>query len=149
MLFPIAKLVADDFRRREVSVVWLVALTVCTVGVAIALDGWRETLTRSGLNMLLLVYMGVGVVVWAAIKSRRPINPVNRYIGLGDVLFFPALTPLFPLRGFAWLLVACMAFSLVWWGAARAGNRPPENVPLVATSGIVTGVAIILNTFIR
>ncbi len=142
MLIPLAKLVMDDFRRREVSLIWLAVTAVCAIGTAIVVDGWRETLIRSGLNLLLVVYMGIGVVVWAWIKSRKIVNPINRHIGSGDVLFFLTLTPLFSLKGFAWLLVACMVFSLFWW-------KSPENIPLVATSGIVTGLGIITSTILR
>ncbi len=151
MLIPFAKLAADDFRRREVSVVWLAVTAVCAVGVAVAQEGWREMLVRSGLNLLIIAYLAIGVAVWAWIKARRPVNPVNRFIGLGDVLFFVALVPLFPFKRFAWLLVVCMVFSLVWWWVVQAIKRPsgnpPKNIPLVATSAIVVGAAIIFNTF--
>lgn len=149
MLVPFAKLILDDFHRREVSVWWLAATMICAAGIPTVLYGWRETLARCGLNMLIVAYMGLGVVIWARIKSRKLVNPVNRYIGLGDVLFFVVLTPLFPFKRFAWLLVACMIFSLVWWWMARAGKKPPKNVPLVATSGIVMCAAIILDTIFK
>jgi uncharacterized membrane protein YoaK (UPF0700 family) len=141
MLVPFAKLMVDDFRRREVSVVWLVVMVVSAIGVAVVQNGWREAIINSGLNLSLIAYMGIGVTVWAWVRSRRLTNPVNRYIGLGDVLFFVALTPLFPVKTFAWLLVACMVFSLAWWRSAR-------RVPLVATSSIVVGAAIICNTIL-
>ncbi|MDR1671611.1 MAG: hypothetical protein LBR57_03735 [Alistipes sp.] len=141
MLAPFAKLVVDDFRRREVSVWWLVATAAMATGVAAAVEGWRGALINSGINLLVIVYMAVGVTVWAWVRSRRLINPVNRFIGLGDVLFFVALTPLFPIKTFAWLLVACMVFSLAWWRSTR-------RVPLVATSGIVVCAAIILDLFL-
>ncbi len=47
MLIPFAKLAADDFRRREVPVVWLAACAVCAAGVTVAQDGWREMLVMN------------------------------------------------------------------------------------------------------
>lgn len=172
MFIPLVKLALEDFRRREVPLVWLVVLAVCSAGVGIttvdtarpaagigaAVDAaaWRGMFARSGLNLLLILYMGVGVTVWAWVKSRRPVNPVNRFIGLGDVLFFVVLTPLFPLREFVCLLVSCMVFSLVWWrvrlttsAAERTASESPKTIPLVATSAIVTGVTVIYDTFLR
>jgi hypothetical protein len=91
--------------------------------------------------------MGLGILLWSWIKARKVINPVNRYIGLGDLLFFVALAPLFPVKRFAWLLVACLLFSLVWWQVARFRGKSPKNIPFVATSGIVVGAAIVFNVF--
>jgi hypothetical protein len=98
-------------------------------------------------NLLILLYLGIGVVAWAWIRARKPVNPLNRFIGLGDLLFFVALTPLFPMKSFAWLLVTCLLFSLAWWGTTRLRGRAPKNIPLVATSGIVVSAAIIFDTF--
>jgi hypothetical protein len=147
MLIPLVRLIVGDFRRREVSVVWLAVLAVSTVGVPVIMLGWRETFTHSWQNLLLLAYLGIGIVVWGWVKARRFVNPVNVYIGLGDLLFFLALVPLFPVKIFAWLMVCCMVFSLVWWQAAKLRGSAPKNVPLVATSGIVVGVAIIFRVF--
>ncbi len=145
MLIPLVKLINDDFRWREVAVWWLAAMAVCAAGIAVTQEGWSEMLAKIGLNMLLLFYMGAGVVLYTAIKSHKLINPVNSYIGLGDILFFVALTPLFTIKQFAWLLVSCMVFSLMWWYVVRAFKRYPKNVPLVATSGIVTCMMIIFD----
>jgi len=149
LLVPLGGLMVEDFRHREVSIAWLATMAACVAGVAVVFDGWREMFVRSGLNMLLVAYMGAGVVAWAWIKSRRFINPVNRYIGLGDVLFFVALTPFCSLKSFAWLLVGCMAFSLVFWSATRTVRKERDTsqrtVPLVGTSGMVICAVIIFN----
>lgn len=137
MLIPLAKLIADDFRHREVGVAWLAALAVCAFGTAVMADGWREMAVRSGLNALIIIYMAAGVWLWSRIRKISIAN----MIGLGDGLFFLAIIPVFPLRAFAWIIVGCLVFSLAWWKSAR-------HVPLVATSGIVVGVAIIIKTLI-
>ncbi len=146
MLVPLVKLAFDDFRKREVSLFWLMVLATSTVGISIIKNGWLETAARSGLNLLLLAYLGIGISVWIWIKARKLINPVNVYIGLGDIVFFLTLIPLFPLKLFAWLFVGCMAFSLAWWLFMRYSKRIPDNIPLIATSGIVVGITIIFVT---
>jgi hypothetical protein len=148
MLTPLTMLIVSDFRTREVSVIWLCVLAVGTIGIPIILDGWAEVLRRSGQNLLILMDMSVGIVLWGWVKARKPVSPINRYIGLGDVLFFLALVPLFPVRQYIWLLMGCFVFSLVWWGAATLWfKRSPRNIPFIATSGIVVVVAIILKVF--
>ncbi len=148
MLAPLLKLAVSDFRRREVPVLWLGILAVGTVGISILRDGWLEVLRRSGLNLLLVLYMAAGVFLWGWVKARRPVNPLNLYIGLGDFLFFLILVPLFPLKQYAYLLVGSMLFSLAWWRAAvLLEKKPPKNIPLIATSSIVLGAFIIFDVF--
>ena len=149
MLIPLAWLIVADFRRREVSLVWLGVLAVSTVAIPLILYGWREMWAHSWQNLSIIAYLGVGILVWSWIKARRVINPVNVYIGFGDLIFFTILTPLFPVKRFVGTLVACMLFSLVWWWAARLRGKSPKNIPLVATSGIVVSAAIIFNVFLE
>ncbi len=144
MLAPLSVLIVSDFRRREVSVMWLLILAIGTVCIPMIQDGGSEVLERSCLNLLLILYMSTGIVLWGWVKARKFVNPINVYIGLGDFLFFLTLVPLFPVRQYAWLLVACMGFSLVWWGvAAILKNKSPKNVPFIGTSGIVLACVIL------
>ncbi len=147
ILVPLTKLMIDDFRRREVTLAWLIALAVITFGMSLISNGLREMLARSGQNLLLIGYLGIGLVIWTWIRSRKLINPVNVYIGLGDVLFFLSLMPLFQLERFALLLVTCMIFSLIWWQVVRFVKKYSADIPLVATSGIVTSGVIIFSVF--
>ncbi len=148
MLAPLSHLIVSDFRSREVSVMWLGILAIGTVCIPVIQDGWLDVLKRSGQNLLLILYMSTGIVVWGWIKARKFVNPINVYIGLGDALFFLILIPLFPVKHYAWLLVACMIFSLVWWGAAvLLKKKSPKNIPFIATSGIVLAGAIIFKVF--
>lgn len=148
MLAPLTILVISDFRTREVSVLWLCVLATGSIVIPVIQDGWTEVLHRSGQNLLLLLYMTAGIFLWAWIKARKPVNPIDRYIGLGDFLFFLILTPIFPFRQYIWLMMGCFVFSLVWWSAAVVlSNKTPRNIPFIATSGIVVAGAIILKVF--
>jgi len=64
--------------------------------------------------------------------------PLREQIGLGDPLFFLALTPLFAPRTFLMLVIACLAISLVWWLFNRG-----KTIPLVGTSGSVVAAYLI------
>lgn len=148
ILAPLSRLIFSDFRHRKVPVVWLGILAAGTVCIPIIQDGWREVLIRSGRNMLLVLYLSTGVVLWSWLKARRVVNPINLYIGLGDIVFFLILVPLFPFMQFAYLIVGCMLFSLIWWWwCSLLGRRKPENVPLIATSSIVVGATVVYKVF--
>lgn len=149
MLVPLAKLVVSDFRHREIPVVWLAILALGTVCIPLIQDGWREVATRSGQNLLIVAYMSAGVFLWGSVKERRIVNPIDRYIGLGDFLFFLIVIPLFASMEYAYFLLICMSFSLVWWWGGILLGRKPKNIPLIATSGIVLAAAIIFKVVFR
>lgn len=149
MLAPLTNLIISDFRHREVSLLWLVVLAIGTVCIPIIQDGVPEVLKRSGLNLLMVAYMSVGVLLWSWFKARRVVNPINLYVGLGDLIFFLLLVPLFSFNQYVYLLVGCMVFSLVWWWSALLCGAKPRNIPLIATSSIVVAVAIMLKVFLR
>jgi hypothetical protein len=148
VIVPLLRLIVSDFRSREVPILWLGILAIGTVCISLILDGWLEVLKRSLQNLLLILYMSTGVVLWGCIKARRFINPLNVYIGLGDLIFFLILTPLFSVRQYAQVMIACLIFSLVWWGIeALRRENPPKNVPFIATSGIVLAGIIVYKVF--
>lgn len=144
VIIPLLRLIVSDFRSREVSIFWLGILAIGTMCISLILDGWQEVLKRSVQNLLLILYMSTGVMLWGWVKAKRLVNPLNIYVGLGDLIFFLILTPLFSVRQYAQVMVACLIFSLVWWGVEALRRRsPPKTVPFITTSGIVlTGIIV-------
>ena len=147
LLLPLARLIVEDFRRREVPVVWLAVLALGTVCIPLIMHGWHEAFTRGWQNLLLLACLGLAIFTFAWVREKRPVNPIDVYIGLGDVLFFLAFIAMFPAQRFAWLTVGSMAVSMVWTAAMRLLGKESKNVPLVATAGIVMTAGIVYNVF--
>lgn len=143
LLVPIGVLAAGDFRRREVGVVWLAVFAATALGVALLGDSWRETLVNIATNMLLLLYLAVGISVYVRIRRGKWMNPVKEYVGSGDLIFLAGAAPLFGLRGYLLLLIGASVFSLVWMVVARMVGGAARTIPFVAMTGIVLGVTII------
>ena len=136
LLVPIGVLAAGDFRRREVEVVWLAVFAAMALGVALWGDGWRETLVNVAFNVLLLLYLAVGIVVYVRIRRGKWMNPLKEYVGSGDLIFLAGAAPLFDLRGYLLFLIGASVFSLVWMAVARAAGGAARTIPFVATMGI-------------
>ncbi len=144
LLVPIGVLAAGDFRRREVGVVWLAVFAATALGVALWSDGWRETLVNVAFNVLLLLYLAVGIMVYVRIRRGKWMNPLKEYVGSGDLIFLAGVAPLFDLRGYLLFLIGASVFALVWTAVARAAGR---TIPFVAMTGIVLVVTIIVQVF--
>lgn len=137
-IVPVLPMIAEDFRKREVRLVWLILLAVCSSVAAFYTEGFSATLRNIVSNLLMLAFMGVWVTVWLWLKNRGTgvgIFPL-RYLGAGDIVFLAALTPLFGLREYLIFLIAAAVGSLAWWLTVRIVRRRSVSIPFIGTSGI-------------
>ncbi len=137
LILPIAVLAVSDFRKREVSVLWLAVFGSLSAGVAVMLHGITGAAVNMAANLLLLLYLAGGILLY--IKLRRGNRKWREYMGMGDVVFLATATPLFGLRDYLLFLICASTFSLVWWVVSRA-----RTIPFVATAGIVLIIALFI-----
>ena len=90
---------------------------------------------------ILLFYLGAGVAIYLWIRNRRFTNPLKQHLGVGDLLFVLALTPLFGLREFLIFLLTSMVGALAWW--LVSGRQ--KTIPLVGILGIALVIYMILD----
>lgn len=98
--------------------------------------GWAWAAGQLAANLLLLALFYAALWGWTAVIRRGAIGSLTAAIGAGDLLFLPALAPLFETREFAAFLTASFAASLVGVGVCRLAGRRVASVPLVATVGV-------------
>ena len=139
MLIPVIVMIVSDFRRREVAVWSLILFSITSMATAIYSYGWSATVTNIVHNALVLCYLGVGLLIYMRIRYRRFVNPLNGYLGAGDLWFMLALSPLFPSKEFLIFLLVTMAGSLIWW-VIRGRNG---TIPLAGMLGIALGVYLL------
>ncbi|PKP11179.1 MAG: hypothetical protein CVU08_12760 [Bacteroidetes bacterium HGW-Bacteroidetes-3] len=64
-------------------------------------------------NFIFILINIVGLVLYFSFKSKEFVNPIDKLIGLGDVVFFFSLTPLFNLKPFIIFFIFGLLFSLI------------------------------------
>lgn len=142
---PAAFLIAEDFRSREVRLLWLIALCVITLSTSFVHEGAVTVMSNVFFNVIFLLYLGIGALIWVKIRFRRTGRRFSDYLGWGDIIFLLALTPLFGLREFLVFLLLAMTFSVVWWIITRYCKRLDTTIPLVGTSGVLFCVHLIIS----
>ncbi|MDR1198596.1 MAG: hypothetical protein LBK94_06240 [Prevotellaceae bacterium] len=147
LLIPVLPMIISDFYRRRVALAWLVILAACAVPAAIILFGLNIFIINLVFNIAILIYMFLGVLLYVYIKSRK-ISSVRHYTGMGDALFFIALTPVFESANFIYFLIASCLAALAWWSAIYVITRKKRTVPLVGISGCLLSVYVITKTLI-
>jgi hypothetical protein len=129
-------LIASDFRRREIGVLPLVLSAVANGIIGWLQCGWPELGFQMALNLIFLGLLYLALCFYVGVIRRRVYGSLFRAIGAGDLLFLPALAPLFELREFVLFLTVAFALSLVGWLAYRSASRRQVTIPLVGTVGI-------------
>ncbi|WP_161568438.1 prepilin peptidase [Flavobacterium cupreum] len=97
-------------------------------------------------NMLLntaffLVTLGI-LVLYMSLKNKQFLNPFKHYFGLGDLLFYVAVTPLFILPNFIVFFILSMVFALVLQFAFKK-VLTEQTVPLAGFSALFLCIVMI------
>ncbi len=64
-------------------------------------------------TFLFLAITMLGLFAYMSIKRRTLVNPINSDIGIGDIVFFIAVIPLFYVRAYILFFITGMLFSIL------------------------------------
>ena len=87
-------------------------------------------------NIIFFCLIFAFLVVYMSIKAKAFLNPFEHYFGLGDVLFYLAVTPFFMLREYAIYFIASMVFAIVMQ-TFFIKKTTQETVPLAGFSSLL------------
>lgn len=109
-------IVYQDLKQRTIHVILPVLLFV----FSLVYNYYSKTLLLSYTvyNTAFILINIVGLFLYYSIKNKRIHNPIDNQIGLGDIVFFFAITPLFNLKTFALYFVLSLVASLLMHGIA-------------------------------
>jgi hypothetical protein len=81
-------------------------------------------------NLILMGLQYLGVSIYFSIKEKKVVNITNHYLGIGDVLFFIAITPLFAPLHYCFFLIGSLLLTLLITGGLYLINKPLQTIPL-------------------
>ncbi len=114
ILFLIAVLIIvfyQDLKKRTIHV--FLPILVFIIGLIINFYSAHLMFDVIIYNSLFIAINIIGLVAYASIKEKKIINPLDSLIGLGDVVFFFAITPLFNLKPFILFFIFGLLFTLL------------------------------------
>jgi len=126
-LLVLGMIVWEDLRERSIHWWWLPLLAI-----GLALPRWNglpneDHVWQVTFNLIFLALQVGGTFLFLLLRNRAWINPVDRFIGLGDLLFFAVLAlgfssahfMLFLLSGLALCIPAYLLLVRLWPSTAR------------------------------
>lgn len=122
LLFPALHLAWEDFRMREVSVLWLAVLGALSVAVGWGVSGLYPMLWRAVVNAGVLAALGFAMLLYQLCR-RRPLRDFfSRDFGAGDAVMMAAVARCSHLAS---TCVSCSRpASQHWCGGASGARRP-------------------------
>ena len=83
-----------------------------------------------------------------SIKNKQFLNPFENYFGLGDLLFYIAITPLFLLQKYVLFFILSMVFAVAMqFGLKKIMKH--ETVPLAGFSALLLIILILKDTLLN
>lgn len=86
-------------------------------------------------NSLFFVLVLLVLVIYMSIKNKQFLNPFQNYFGLGDLLFYLAITPAFMLRNYIVFFILSMMFAIFMHLVLKKIMKD-QSVPLAGFSAL-------------
>lgn len=98
----------QDWKSRSIHVLVLILLALVSGGLFYLLDAsWRTV----GLNLAFITVVMGGLFLYISFKEGRFLNIFKSHFGIGDVVFFIAVSPLFSNENFILFFISGMILS--------------------------------------
>lgn len=130
----------QDNKMRQIHVLLPVVVFLCAF-IFIKIFPSKYTVVFS--NLIFLFTSFVTLITYLSIKNKKYINPFKNYFGLGDLLFYIAISPLFLLKNYIIFFVCSMIFAIVIQFLFKK-YIAQDSVPLAGLSAVLL-IFIILN----
>jgi hypothetical protein len=126
-------IIYQDLKTRTIHVL----LPVFVFIFSLTINFYSDYLTFNMIikNIGFVVINILGLVFYFSIKNKSFFNPIDKSIGLGDILFFLSITPLFNLNCFVLFFVLSFVFSLILHLVLSKNNKK-NTIPLAGYMSI-------------
>lgn len=102
--------VVQDIRHRAIH--FLLPIVLFVVGM-LRFYLLELNYVELSINTLFLGLLMMGLFLYVSLKSRQLVNPINTFIGIGDIVFFVAIIPLFYSTPYILFFSTGMVFSIL------------------------------------
>ncbi|MES2813137.1 MAG: prepilin peptidase [Bacteroidota bacterium] len=95
-------------------------------------------------NIVFFIIVFASLVLYMSLKAKAFLNPLEHYFGLGDVMFYIAITPFFNVKQYAVFFIASMIFALVMQLLVKKHSNH-ITVPLAGFSSLLLFIVMLVD----
>jgi hypothetical protein len=96
------------------------------------------------INMAFFAIVFSSLVLYMSLKAKAFLNPLEHYFGLGDVLFYLAITPFFDVKQYAVFFITSMLFALLMQLLVKKHSNH-TTVPLAGFSSLLLCIVVLVD----
>lgn len=133
----------QDIKYRHIHFI-LPLLVFCTATATLIID-YQGSLFLILYNCLFFILVFCILTIYLSGKENRLVNPLENHFGLGDLLFYIAISPLFLLKNYILFFIGSMIFSILAYAVLRL---KPDTIPLAGYASLLLIILIMRDTFI-
>ncbi|NUY79264.1 hypothetical protein HUK80_00035 [Flavobacterium sp. MAH-1] len=128
----LALIFIQDLKYRKIHVAAPLSVFIMAEGIKGFSLHWQRIVA---VNLLFLLVVMAAMVAYMSIRKKAILNPFEHYFGLGDLLFYAAITPLFLLTDYIAYFIGSMLFALLLSTVFRK-RIAQDNIPLAGFSAV-------------
>jgi hypothetical protein len=141
ILIPLIIIVYQDFKQRSISW-WTIPLLLIIGGIqSYFINDWQQGLQFFLVNILFIGFQYLVLTIYFSLKEKRLVQIVNKWIGLGDWLFFIGLATLFSVVHFTMFFIFSIFLILVFFLILK--NTILKQVKTIPLAGAMSLVYIL------
>lgn len=134
----------QDMKERAVSWFLFPALAVSIFLLTIFKNNFEIILSNILFNLGFIALQIISLTLWISFKNKRFVNIFTNYFGVGDLLFFIAISSYFSPVNFVLFFVISLLSILVLWIFVSKRIRE-RNIPLAGLMSAVMTIVFVLN----
>lgn len=146
VIIILAIIIYQDFRYRAVSWILFPVLFVFLFILSSVTNGIQSTGTTAMYNSLFFFSQLLIGFLYLYLKKSQQHFSMHRYIGMGDILFFLAISPFIQLPYYILFLLSGMAFILIIYGIIYLLYREEILKRTIPLAGIMSAYLLAIIT---
>jgi len=128
-------IVYQDLRYRHIHIALPIILFFA--GIYLLYNNYKDYQISMVLqNTFFLLLTFGGLLAYMSIKVGKFLNPFQNYFGLGDLLFYLAVTPLFLLNNYVVFFISSLIFTVLIYFAGKK-NISKNSIPLAGYASLL------------
>jgi hypothetical protein len=145
LLISLVVVLFQDLKFRKIHFVLPVLLFIFSI-VLFNRTGMKYIICLTNISFFLFI-IGI-LVLYMSVKSKKLLNPFEHYFGLGDLLFFIGIAPLFLTFNFVLFFILAMIFSIVLQFIFQKVTKE-KTIPLAGFSALLLFLFILKDVLLN
>lgn len=136
----------QDLKSRQIHVILPVGVFFTSGYLYVDRYGFNFKMVLFNIVFFLTTFLGL--TLYMSIKHKTILNPFKHYFGLGDLIFFLSITPMFVLYNYIVFFIISMVFSMVLFLVFKPKLKEPT-VPLAGFSALLLLLVIAYDSLLN